>query len=108
MNQKTRSVIFGIAGLLVLSGAALFITKWIVAPYLFAVGAAGMAVCTLTQSTSGMEFRERRLHRFNVIASILMVCASGFMFKERKEWVICLAIAAILMLYASFAPGRKE
>ena len=36
------------AGLLILAGAVLFLTKWFLAPYLFAVGAAGMAVCFLT------------------------------------------------------------
>ena len=62
------------AGLLILAGAVLFLTKWFLAPYLFAVGAAGMAVCFLTLPTKDMEFRERRLHRFNIIASVLMIC----------------------------------
>ena len=48
MNQQIRSIIFGAAGLLVLAGAVLFLTHWAVAPYLFAVGAAGIAVCYLT------------------------------------------------------------
>ena len=48
MNQQIRSIIFGVAGLLVLAGAILFLTHWAVAPYLFAVGAAGIAVCYLT------------------------------------------------------------
>ena len=47
------------AGLLILAGAVLFLTKWFLAPYLFAVGAAGMAVCFLTLPTKDMEFRER-------------------------------------------------
>lgn len=45
MNQKARTIIFSIAGLLILAGAILFLTKWFLAPYLFAVGATGMAVC---------------------------------------------------------------
>ncbi|MCX4381256.1 MAG: hypothetical protein OSJ51_05760 [Parabacteroides distasonis] len=48
MNQQIRSIIFGVAGLLVLAGAVLFLTHWAIAPYLFAVGAAGIAVCYLT------------------------------------------------------------
>ena len=108
MNQKARTIIFNTAGLLILAGAVLFLTKWFLAPYLFAVGAAGMAVCFLTLPTQEMEFRERRLHRFNVIASILMICASGLMFKDMKEWVICLTIAAILLLYSSFVSGKKK
>lgn len=107
MNQKARTIIFNIAGLLILAGAILFLNKWFLAPYMFAVGAAGIAVCYLTISTKDMEFRERRLHRFNVIASVLMICASGLMFKDMKEWIICLTIAAVLQLYSSFVSTRK-
>ena len=96
------------AGLLILAGAVLFLTKWFLAPYLFAVGAAGMAVCFLTLPTKDMEFRERRLHRFNIIASVLMICASGLMFKDMKEWIICLTIAAVLLLYSAFVSGKQQ
>ncbi|BFK01973.1 MULTISPECIES: hypothetical protein [Parabacteroides] len=108
MNQKARTIIFNMAGLLILAGAVLFLTKWFLAPYLFAVGAAGMAVCFLTLPTKDMEFRERRLHRFNIIASVLMICASGLMFKDMKEWIICLTIAAVLLLYSSFVSGKQQ
>ena len=57
MNQQIRSIIFGVAGLLVLAGAILFLTHWAVAPYLFAVGAAGIAVCYLTLPVKDLDFR---------------------------------------------------
>ena len=63
MNQQIRSIIFGVAGLLVLGGAVLFLTHWAVAPYLFAVGAAGIAVCYLTLPVKDLDFGRRRLHR---------------------------------------------
>lgn len=107
MNQKTRTILFNIAGLLVLAGAVLYFIKWAYAPYLFAMGAAGMTVCYLTLSTQEMEFRLRRLHRFNIIAGVLMICASGLMFKDMKEWILCLTIAAILQLYSAFASPKK-
>lgn len=108
MNQKARTVIFTICGILVLVGAALFLTHLQMAAYVFAVGAAGVAVCFLSMPTEGMDFRRRRLHRFNVIASLLMVGASYFMFKGGTEWILCLTIAAILMLYSSFVSGKEE
>lgn len=52
------------AGLLILVGAVLFLTKWFLAPYLFAVGAAGMAVCFLTLSTKDMEFQRTQVAPF--------------------------------------------
>lgn len=106
MNRKTRTIIFSLAALLVLAGAALYMTQWVVAPYLFAVGAAGIAVSYLTVPVAGMNFRLKRLHRMNVIAGLLTVVASALMFGDRKEWVLCLTIAAILQVYTSFVSPK--
>ena len=37
-----------------------------------------------------------------------MICASGLMFDGRKEWIICLCIAAILQVYTAFVSGDKK
>lgn len=108
MNQSIRAIIFNISGLLVLAGAALYLTRWAYAPYLFAVGSAGVAVCYLTVSVKEMGFRQRRLHRSNVIAGMLMIFASGLMFKDRTEWVLCLTIAAILQVYTAFVTPKEK
>ena len=75
--MKLRSIIFAVSALLVLAGAILYLTQWAVAPYLFAVGAAGVALSYLTTPVGDLDFRSRRLHRFNVMAGFLMVVASG-------------------------------
>ena len=106
--KKIRTILFVVSACLVLVGAALYLTQWTVAPYLFAVGAAGIAVNYLTTPVGDLDFRGRRLHRFNVMAGFLMVVASGFQFNGRKEWVICLLIAAILQLYTAFVSPKKE
>ena len=106
--KKIRTILFVVSACLVLTGAALYLTQWTVAPYLFAVGAAGIAVNYLTTPVGDLDFRGRRLHRFNVMAGFLMVVASGFQFNGRKEWVICLLIAAILQLYTAFVSPKKE
>ena len=106
--KKIRTILFVVSACLVLAGAALYLTQWTVAPYLFAVGAAGIAVNYLTTPVGDLDFRGRRLHRFNVMAGFLMVVASGFQFNGRKEWVICLLIAAILELYTAFVSPKKE
>ncbi|WP_102408062.1 hypothetical protein [Parabacteroides bouchesdurhonensis] len=108
MNQKVRTFLFNISGLLILAGAILYFIHWIAAPYLFAIGAAGYTVCYLTISVKEMDFRSRRLHRFNVISGILMVFASGFMFKDRTEWILCLTIAAILQVYTAFVSPKSK
>ena len=106
--KKIRTILFVVSACLVLAGAALYLTQLTVAPYLFAVGAAGIAVNYLTTPVGDLDFRGRRLHRFNVMAGFLMVVASGFQFNGRKEWVICLFIAAILQLYTAFVSPKKE
>ena len=106
--KKIRTILFAVSACLVLAGTVLYLTQWKVAPYLFAVGAAGIAVNYLTTPVGELDFRSRRLHRFNVMAGFLMVVASGFQFNGRKEWVICLFIAAILQLYTAFASPKKE
>ncbi|MDH6358668.1 hypothetical protein [Parabacteroides sp. PF5-9] len=108
MNQRTRTIIFNIAALLSLAGAALYLTHLAVAPYLFAVGSAGIAICYLTFPVKDLDFRRRRLHQFNVMAGLLMIFASGLMFSDRKEWILCLTISALLQVYTAFVTPKEN
>ena len=104
--MKIRAILFAVSACLALAGTILYLTQWAVAPYLFAVGSAGIAVNYLTIPVGDLDFRSRRLHRFNVMAGFLMVVASGFQINGRNEWIICLFIAAILQLYTAFVSPR--
>lgn len=108
MNNRFRTILFDVAAALVLLGATLYVSDSRIAPYLFAVGAAGVSICYLTLPVKDLNFRQKRLHRFNVLAGLLMICASGLMFDGRKEWIICLCIAAILQVYTAFVSGDKK
>lgn len=107
MNQKTRSIFFAISGLLVLAGAALYLTRLSWAPYLFAFGSAGVALSHLTIPVTNLNFRQKRLHKFNVLAGLLMIVSSGLMFNNRNEWILLLSIAAMLQLYSSFVSPKE-
>lgn len=76
MNEKARTIVFNISALLLLAGAGLYLALPVAAPYLFAVGAAGITVCYLTMPTKDMDFRRRRLHRYNIFAGLLCIFAS--------------------------------
>ena len=91
-----------IAGSLLITGAILFLTRWFYAPYLYAFGTAGVALFFMTMPREGLNLRERRLLRINVIASVMMIISSYFMFKGHTGWVVFLLIAALLILYTSF------
>lgn len=109
MSQQIRTIIFNFSALLVLLGVTLFLTNLSFAPYLFAVGSAGIAICHLTTPTKDLDYRRRRLQIFNVIASLLLIVASSFMFMNKNEWILCVTIAALLLLYTSFiTPKEKE
>ena len=51
MNEKARTIVFNISALMLLAGAGLYLALPVAAPYLFAVGAAGIAVSYLTMPT---------------------------------------------------------
>lgn len=108
MNQQIRDYIFMFSAALVLGGAALFLTHWIYAPYVFAVGAAGVTVCFMAVPYKNLNFRRRRLHRINVMAGISIIVSSVFMFRGKMEWVVFLLIAALLILYTSFVGPRAD
>ena len=105
MNEKARTIVFNISALLLLAGAGLYLALPVAAPYLFAVGAAGIAVSYLTMPTQDMNFRRRR---YNIFAGLLCIFASALMFSGRKEWMICLTISALLQLYTAFVTPKKE
>jgi hypothetical protein len=107
MNQPVRTLIFNFSGFFLLIGAVLYLTELAFAPWLFAFGAAGIAVCHLTAPVKHLSFRLRRLQTFNVIAGLLMVVSSVFMFKRQNEWILCLTIAAILQLYTVFIVKKE-
>ena len=108
MSNKFRTYLFSGGALLLLLGAAIWIITPVIASYIFAVGAAAVAVSYLTMQTKGLDFRHKRLHRFNVLASFLCLFSSGLMFAGRLEWVLSLTIAAILLSYTAFVGAKKE
>ena len=108
MNQQIHSYFFMISGVLVLVGAVLYITRWYYSSYLFAFGAAGITLCFLTAPYHNLAFRQRRLHRINIIAGLSLIASSVFMFRRKMEWVVFLLIAALLFLYTSFVAPNNE
>ena len=108
MNDKVRTIIFKIAAILLLIGAVAYMSFPSIAAYIFAVGAAGITICYLTVPVKDMNFHERRLHRYNILSGVLCIFASGLMFNQKKEWIICLAIATIFQTVAVFSSPKKK
>lgn len=108
MNPQFRTTLYNFSAILVLISTALYLTNWIYAPYLYALGTAGVAVTYLTMPYKQLDFRRRRLHRMNVFSGILMILSSAFMFKHRTEWILCLSVAAMLQVYTAFVTPKEK
>jgi len=108
MRHSIRDLVFAVSATFVLAGAISYITRWFYAPYIFAVGAAGITVGFMTTPYQDLSFRRRRLHRINVMAGCSLIASSVFMFRGKMEWVVFLLIAALLILYTSFVRTDKK
>ena len=108
MNQQTRNILFMVSSIAVIIGAAmpLFMLKMPWVPYIYAFGAAGMAVCRLTFRYKGKNFRLKRLYHIETFSSLFLVASSYFMFKEDPDWIMLLTVAAVLQLYTSILIPR--
>ncbi|MCL1943457.1 MAG: DUF2157 domain-containing protein [Candidatus Azobacteroides sp.] len=111
MSKSVKRILFIVGGIFTLIGAVLYIAavNWEYVPYLYAGGCAGIAVVYLTNVYRGKNTRIRRLHGFLAAAGILLVASSYFMFHHKQEWIICVAVSAVLQIYASFTmPGKND
>lgn len=109
MNNKLKSGIMGVGALLLLAGAALFITDWYISPYLYSVGALMFAGVQLMCGYEGADVIVKRLRRQQQLGAILLLVTGVLMFTtHNNEWVLCLTIAAIFELYTAFRMPQQD
>lgn len=101
MNQQTRNILFMVSSIAVIIGAAmpLFMLKMPWVPYIYAFGAAGMAVCRLTFRYKGKNFRLKRLYHIETFSSLFLVASSYFMFKEMTPIGLCCLLSLLSYNY---------
>ena len=109
MNRTLFSTLMIIGALLLLAGAALMITGWTLAPYLFCVGALLFAAMQMTDRYEGQDITVKRLRRQQLIGSMMLLVTGVLMFVERHNgWIVTLTIAAVIQLYTAFRMPEKE
>lgn len=109
MNRTLFSTLMIIGALLLLAGAALMITGWTLAPYLFCVGALLFAAMQMTDRYEGQDITVKRLRRQQLIGSLMLLVTGVLMFVERHNgWIVTLTIAAFIQLYTAFRMPEKE
>lgn len=102
--------IFIVGAIMVLAGAATFITGWIYSPYIYTIGAACVAFAQVNLNFKTEKNKTlKRLRIQQIFGSIALLLAGAFMFTTRgNEWIACLAIGAVLELYTAFRIPQVE
>lgn len=105
-----QRALYRIGAVLLLIGAATYVTGWGLAFYLYAVGACCFATMQMLESYDGRNLvllRLRRQQMLGAVCLLLAACAMamqtfGFGFARRNEWVVCLTVACMLEFYTAF------
>ena len=113
-KKKLLSYLFIIGALMLLVGAAIYITGWPYAHHLYCIGAVMVAVVqglSPVGTTNGSpSLVLKRLRRQQLFGALLLVVSGLLMFTTRgNEWIVSLSIAAILELYTAWRiPAEEE
>lgn len=108
MKQLT-SAFFVVGAVMVLAGAALYVTGWLLSPYIYTVGATLVALAQINSPSKCKSPNVKRLRRQQIFAALLLVLTGAFMlFTHGNEWIVSLTIAAVLELYTSIRIPQEE
>ena len=101
--------LFVVGAIMALAGAAVFITGWTYAPYIYTIGAGFIALAQVNTPVKGKSKTLKRLRIQQIFGALALILTGAFMFTTRgNEWIACLTIAAILELYTAFRIPQEE
>lgn len=91
-------------------GLALQFFRFECAPYIYLLGAVLFAyVQVVATGYSGANAVIRRLRRQQIFGAMLLVFTGVVMLLwHRNEWIVCLAVSAVLELYTAFRIPQEE
>ena len=125
MKELTRvqTIIYLAGAVLMVVGAGTMVFGWLLATYVYAVGALGFTSMQMLQRYDGPSFVVRRLRRIMLLSDVLFLVSAILMFAGQgnplhldaltyvkyvhNNWVVTLLIAAILQLYTSHRIGQE-
>lgn len=103
MKQKVRNLVFVSGGLMLVVGAALIITHWVAAPYIYIAGSLLFAAIQLTERYKGDNFVLKRLYRQQKFGALVLVATGAAMlFMKHNQWIVFLTIGVLFELYTAF------
>ena len=115
--NKVQSIVFVAGAVLMVVGAGVSLLQWVLAPYIYAVGAVGFATMQMMQVYEGNNVTICRLRRIMLLSDLLFLVTAVLMFASQgnpfgisqityvqyvyNKWVGTLLLAAILQLYVT-------
>ena len=107
--KKYLDILFITGSVFALIGAAVYITHWEYAPYLYIIGSVTAAVTQVLAQPHVEHVTLRRLYRQQMFGALFLVLTGILMlYTHGNEWIICLLIAAILELYTAYRIPQEE
>lgn len=99
-----------IAGsVMIIVGAASYITRWSYSPYIYTIGAGCFALAQINTPLRGKSSALRRLRIQQIFGALALILTGAFMFfTHGNEWIVSMTIAAILQLYTAFRIPQEE
>lgn len=107
--EKLTPALYIVGAIMALVGAAVYITGWPYAPYIYTIGAGLFALAQINSPYQGENKNIKRLRRQQILGALFLVVAGGFMFfRPNNEWVVILTLGALIELYTSFRIPQEE
>ncbi|GAE16395.1 hypothetical protein IX307_000965 [Bacteroides pyogenes] len=107
--KRLIPALFATGAVMILVGAATYITRWEYSPYIYTIGAGCFALAQINTPVKGQSSTLRRLRIQQIFGALALILAGAFMFFTRgNEWIVCLTVAAILELYTAFRIPQEE
>ena len=101
--KKLYNYIYILGGIMLVAGAALYITKWVWAPYVYIVGSFMFGAMQMLDRYAGKNWVLRRLRRQQILGAIVLMLAGMLMLVcKHNEWMVFLLVGCILQLYTAF------
>lgn len=107
--KKLIPALFAVGALMVVVGAMIYITGWLLAPYILTVGALLVFVAQVFTPSEYTSPVIRRL-RFQQIAGALLLLATGplMIYLHGNEWIVSLTLAAVFELFTAIRLPQEE
>lgn len=103
MKKKLAQYTYILGGILLVAGAALYITRWAWAPYLYLSGSFMFGAMQMADRYTGKNWILKRLRRQQIFGAImLMLTGVAMLVCKHNEWILCLLVGCLLELYTSF------